>query len=152
MSKSSNVRRQRGYTWEETLVKRLKSHGWNAFRLGSPSIGLPDVIATNESTMLAIEAKSGTTNRLIVEYDQILRCINWLNAFDAYKNRYAILAFKFLSKRWKSANNYDNRERKEYLKIWDINMIGDVICKYDGSILLINNGIKSEIILEDYII
>ncbi len=148
----SNIRRQRGYIWEETLVKRLKKHGWNAFRLGSPSIGLPDVIATNAYTMLAIEAKSGTTNRLIVDYEQISRCINWLNAFDIYKNRYAILAFKFLSKRWKSTNNYDNRERREYLKIWNIDEIGNVICKYDGSILLVKNDSKEEIVLEDYII
>ena len=153
--RTSKTRRQRGYAWEDTLVKRLRSKGWKAFRLGSPSTGLPDVVATNTEldTILAIEAKSGTTNMLIVEYDQIMRCINWLDAFDVYSNRYPILAFKFLSKKWKSMNNYKRRKKQEYLKIWNNNIkSGDVICKYDGTILLSDNNNKMEIILEDYMI
>ncbi len=153
--KTSRTRRQRGYAWEDTIVKRLRNKGWKAFRLGSPSTGLPDVIATNTEldTILAIEAKSGTTNALVVEHDQIMRCINWLDAFELYKNRYAILAFKFLSKRWRSMNNYNRRKKQEYFKIWDKNLkSGDVICKYDGVILLSDNNDKIITVLEDYMI
>lgn len=46
--KSARMRRQRGYHWEDTIVKRFNSvDGWKAFRLGSPSIALPDVLAVN---------------------------------------------------------------------------------------------------------
>ena len=46
--KRARIRRQRGYHWEDTIVKRFNSiEGWNAFRLGSPSIALPDVLAVS---------------------------------------------------------------------------------------------------------
>ena len=50
-----------------------KSENWKAFRLGSPSIALPDVLAVNteESTIFTIEAKSGTSTSLPVPADQI---------------------------------------------------------------------------------
>lgn len=148
--KSARTRRQRGYAWEDTLVKRLRRNGWMAFRLGSPSIGLPDIVATRKDVMIAIEAKSGTTNTLRVEQDQILRCINWLDAFGAYTNRYAILAFKFSIKRWKSINNYKIREKREYIKLWDNRLeISDIICRYDGSIM---NSKKESITMLDYMI
>ena len=37
--KVSKTRRQRGYQWEDTLVKRFNAlDSWKAFRLGSPSV------------------------------------------------------------------------------------------------------------------
>ena len=37
--KIAQTRRQRGYNWEDTLVKRFnKMENWKAFRLGSPSV------------------------------------------------------------------------------------------------------------------
>ena len=74
--KAAKTRRQRGDQWEDTIVKRFKkSENWKAFRLGSPSIALPDVLAVNtqESTIFAIEAKSGTSTSLPVPADQIQR-------------------------------------------------------------------------------
>src|SRR5574340_1798412 len=71
----ARTRRQRGYNWEDTLVKRFNSmDGWKAFRLGSPSVGLPDILAvsTMANTIYTIEAKSGTSTTLYVPYDQIL--------------------------------------------------------------------------------
>ena len=85
--KIARTRRQRGYSWENTLVKRFNSLSyWKAFRLGSPSISLPDVLAVNtqESTIFTIEAKSGTTMSLPVPADQIERCLKWINIFDIY--------------------------------------------------------------------
>ncbi|RMF31219.1 MAG: hypothetical protein D6752_02625 [Candidatus Nitrosothermus koennekii] len=82
-----------------------------------------------------------------------MRCVNWLDAFDIYENRYAILAFKFLSKKWKSMNNYNRREKKEYFKIWNNNLkYGDIICKYDGTTLLSLNNEKTTVLLDDYTI
>ncbi|MEM2856786.1 MAG: hypothetical protein QW416_06775 [Candidatus Nitrosocaldaceae archaeon] len=148
--KSSRTRRQRGYAWEDTLVKRLRDNGWKAFRLGSPSIGLPDIIATKNDTIIAIEAKSGTTNRLKVEKDQIVRCLRWLDAFAIYPNRYAILAFKFSIKKWKGVDDYKRREKREYIKLLNNDIEPcNVICKYDGTIM---NDKKQDIILHDYII
>ena len=100
--KAAHTRRQRGYQWEDAIVKRFNSSAnWNAFRLGSPSTALPDVLAVNtkESSIFTIEAKSGTTNSLQVPFDQIERCLKWVETFDIYKKREVILAFKFLSKK-----------------------------------------------------
>ena len=99
--KIQQTRRQRGYYWEDTLVRRFRGlDGWRAVRLGSPSVHLPDIMAVNnkKSTIFTIEAKSGTTDRLPVPFDQIQRCKSWLENFGLYKNREVILAFKFLSK------------------------------------------------------
>ena len=77
--KISKTRRQRGYQWEDTIVKRFNSLvDWNSVRLGSPSNTLPDVMAVNNnrSIIIAIEAKSGTSNDLRVPFDQIERCID----------------------------------------------------------------------------
>ena len=76
--KAARTRRQRGYQWEDTIVKRFNSNDkWKAFRLGSPSIALPDVLAVNtdNSTIFTIEAKSGTSTSLPVPADQIERCL-----------------------------------------------------------------------------
>ena len=78
--KAAKTRRQRGYQWEDTLVKRFNATpNWKAFRLGSPSITLPDVLAVNteDSAIFTIEAKSGTSTSLPVPYDQIERCLEW---------------------------------------------------------------------------
>ena len=88
--RAARIRRQRGYQWEDTLVKRFNStEKWKAFRLGSPSIALPDVLAVNtqESKIFTIEAKSGTSTSLPVPADQIERCLDWINTFDIYKKR-----------------------------------------------------------------
>ena len=46
--KIAKTRRQRGYNWEDTLVKRFNElDSWKAFRLGSPSVALPDILCVN---------------------------------------------------------------------------------------------------------
>ncbi|MEM4253171.1 MAG: resolvase, partial [Candidatus Nitrosotenuis sp.] len=48
--KIARTRRQRGYHWEDTLVKRFNGlEDWKAFRLGSPSVALPDILAVSTS-------------------------------------------------------------------------------------------------------
>lgn len=118
----ARTRRQRGYNWEDTLVKRFNAlEDWKAFRLGSPSVGLPDILAvsTRENAIYTIEAKSGTSTSLRVPYDQILRCLKWIHTFELYNKRKMIVAFKFSSKKRIATGKYEHRQLREYYKIWD---------------------------------
>jgi Holliday junction resolvase len=151
---AAHTRRQRGYHWEDTIVKRFNSaKNWNAFRLGSPSTALPDVLAVNtkESTIFTIEAKSGTTMSLPVPADQIERCLKWINTFDIYKKRKVILAFKFLSKKRIGLRTYESRELREFYKVWDTSIeITNCSCNYEGKTFAQINEERTEVNLEDY--
>ncbi|WP_420710232.1 resolvase [Nitrosopumilus sp.] len=151
--KAAKIRRQRGYQWEDTIVKRFKgSKNWKAFRLGSPSIALPDVLAINtkESTIFTIEAKSGTSTSLAVPADQIERCLEWIKTFDIYKKRHVLLAFKFLSKKRIGLGEYTSRELREFFKIWDESEdITDCVCTYEGKFFAKVGGIRKELLLKE---
>ncbi|HEY5735686.1 MAG TPA: resolvase [Nitrosopumilus sp.] len=151
--KVARTRRQRGYQWEDTIVKRFNSaENWKAFRLGSPSIALPDVLAVNteNSTIFTIEAKSGTGTSLPVPADQIERCLEWIKTFDIYKKRKVLLAFKFLSKKRIGVGEYENRELREYFKIWDESLeITDCVCTYEGKFFRKIQGVRKEIALKE---
>jgi Holliday junction resolvase len=152
--KIARTRRSRGYHWEDTLVKRFNAlEDWKAFRLGSPSVGLPDILAvsTKSSTIFTIEAKSGTTNSLVVPYDQILRCLKWTETFELYDTRKVIFAFKFLSKKRIGLGLYEKRELREYYKVWDNqNKVTDFACNYDGTTHAIIDAKRQRISLKDY--
>ena len=151
--KVARIRRQRGYQWENTIVRRFNRTGdWKAFRLGSPSIALPDVLAVNtgNSTIFTIEAKSGTSTSLAVPFDQIERCLAWTRTFDIYKKRSVLLAFKFLSKKRIGIGKYEHRELREYFKIWDESLkITNCVCTYDGRFFAKINGSRKEIPLKE---
>jgi len=152
--RSARKRRQRGYHWEDTLVKRFNElEGWKAFRLGSPSVSLPDVLAisTKDSTIFTIEAKSGTVTSLPVPSDQIERCLNWAKTFDIYKTRKVILAFKFLSKKRIGIDQYESRQLREFYKVWDESQeITDCVCTYEGKTYGLIEGKRISLHLEDY--
>ena len=149
----ARTRRQRGYHWEDTLVKRFNStDGWKAFRLGSPSVGLPDILAvsTKDNTIYTIEAKSGTNTTLYVPFDQILRCLKWIHTFELYKTRKMIIAFKFLSKKRIGKGKYEPRELREYYKIWDESYpVTNFVCTYDGTTYATQNGTRIQLNLKD---
>jgi Holliday junction resolvase len=151
--KAARIRRQRGYQWEDTIVKRFNSaEDWRAFRLGSPSIALPDVLAVNtsESVIFTIEAKSGTSTSLPVPADQIERCLDWIKTFDIYKKRKVLLAFKFLSKKRIDIGIYESRELREYFKIWDETLdITDCVCTYEGKFFAKIDGSRKELFLKE---
>lgn len=151
--KAARTRRQRGYQWEDTIVKRFNSaEDWRAFRLGSPSIALPDVLAVNtsESVIFTIEAKSGTSTSLPVPADQIERCLDWIKTFDIYKKRKVLLAFKFLSKKRIDIGKYESRELREYFKIWDETLdITDCVCTYEGKFFAKIDGSRKELFLKE---
>ena len=152
--KIAQTRRQRGYNWEDTLVKRFnKLERWKAFRLGSPSVALPDILCVNneDSMIFTIEAKSGTGTTLMVPFDQIIRCLNWTNNFTVYKTRKVILAFKFLSKKRIGTGKYEKRELREFYKVWDEKKNPtDIVCKYDGTTYALIQGEKKKMDLKDY--
>ena len=151
--KAAKMRRQRGYHWEDTIVKRFNNTTkWRAFRLGSPSIALPDVLAVNNENeeLFTVEAKSGTSTSLPVPADQIERCLDWIETFGVYKKRNVLLAFKFLSKKRLGVGKYENRELREFFKIWDTSLgITDCVCTYDGKIFAKSNGEKKELFLKE---
>ncbi len=151
--KAAKTRRQRGYQWEDTIVKRFNTcENWKAFRLGSPSIALPDVLAVNtdESSLFTIEAKSGTSTSLAVPADQIERCLEWIKTFDIYKKRNVLLAFKFLSKKRIGLGKYESRELREFYKIWDESIeITDCVCSYEGDFFAKVNGKRKELNLKE---
>ena len=152
--KIAQTRRQRGYNWEDTLVKRFnKLENWKAFRLGSPSVALPDILCVyNENSIIfTIEAKSGTGTTLTVPFDQITRCLNWTNNFTVYKTRRVILAFKFLSKKRIGTGLYEKRELREFYKVWNEKKNPtDMVCRYDGATYALIQGKKKKVILKDY--
>ena len=152
--KIAQTRRQRGYNWEDTLVKRFnKMEHWKAFRLGSPSVALPDILCVNniDSIIFTIEAKSGTGTTLTVPFDQIIRCLSWTNNFTVYKTRKVVLAFKFLSKKRIGTGIYEKRELREFYKVWNPKKTPtDMVCRYDGSTYALKEGKKKKMILKDY--
>ena len=152
--KIAKTRRQRGYNWEDTLVKRFNAlDHWKAFRLGSPSVALPDILAVSneKSTIFTIEAKSGTGTTLQVPFDQITRCLNWTNNFEIYKTRKVVLAFKFLSKKRIGVGKYESRQLREFYKGWDHSKKSvDCVCTYDGKTYALKNGKRQRLHLEDY--
>ncbi len=152
--KIAKTRRQRGYTWEDTLVKRFNgAEAWQGFRLGSPSVALPDILAVNneKSIIYTIEAKSGTGTTLQVPHDQIIRCLRWTNTFEVYKTRNVILAFKFLAKKRIGIGKYESRKLREFFKVWDskINPI-DCVCTYEGTTYALQDGKRQELKLDEY--
>ena len=152
--KIARTRRQRGYQWEDTLVKRFNSiNEWKGFRLGSPSVALPDILAINneKSMLFTIEAKSGTGTTLQVPFDQIQRCLKWINTFELYQNRQVILAFKFSSKKRIHTGEYVRRELREFYKIWPKTKEPiDCVCTYEGKTYALENGKKKKLILNEH--
>lgn len=150
----AKTRRQRGYFWEDTLVKRFNAiDGWHAFRLGSPSTALPDVLAVNnkKSILYAIEAKSGTTESLQVPFDQIDRCKNWTEHFKLYKKRKVILAFKFSTKKRVGLGEYKQRKLREIFKEWDKTKESvNLVCTYNGDVYQQSDKSKMAIPLQDH--
>lgn len=103
--KISRTRKSRGYNFEYSIVNAFNNHrskDWHARRLGGSSTGLPDIVATNKrkSVLYAVEAKSGESNILYIERDQIERCQDITDKFlTAYENRFIVFAFKFKGKK-----------------------------------------------------
>jgi Holliday junction resolvase len=135
------------------LVKRFNAlDGWKAFRLGSPSVALPDILAVSSTAnaIFTIEAKSGTGTTLHVPYDQIIRCLKWIHTFERYETRKMVIAFKFLSKKRIGTGKYEHRQLREFYKTWDeSNKITDFVCTYDGKTYALVDSKRQTLELKD---
>ena len=77
--------------------------------------------------------------------------MNWTENFTVYKTRNVIFAFKFLSKKRVGKGEYEQRELREYYKIWNVRKQPiDIVCKYDGTVYGLKNGNKINLHLKDY--
>ena len=136
-----------------SMVNMVLFSVFTANTSGSAILGVPNLNAFQFSVFLnlfTIEAKSGTSTSLPVPADQIERCLEWIKTFDIYKNKQVLLAFKFLSKKRVDVGVYQNRELREFFKIWDEKFeISDCICTYDGKIYSKINGVKKELPLKE---
>ena len=154
--KINKTRKNRGYAWEKTIVNRYNlKYNWEAMRLGGASSFLPDVLLIHSemSTIISVEAKSGTTDNLYVPWDQIERCYRFVNKFKKYDYRYVMLAFKFSQVKRISSTKKTTRPLREYFYRWDgeIHNIADHVCTYDGKMFqLISNGKRIPVTMEDF--
>lgn len=153
-ARASRARRSRGYAWEDTLVKRLNgAAGWSGFRLGSPSVALPDILAVNNGSksLIIIEAKSGTGTTLQVPSEQVQRCKRWTDALGAYQDRRVVFAFKFLSKKRTGTATYTGRRLREFYKEWDCSDAPvSCVCTYDGETYALEGGRRAAKRLRDF--
>jgi Holliday junction resolvase len=158
MSRASKLRRKRGWDWEDTLVKRIDScYSYEAYRLGGASAFLPDILAISNrfGKLMVIEAKSGTTDYLMVPREQVERSLRFLDSFKLYPNRHFVLAFKFLRKRRLKGGGYEKRELREYYKEFNQQLKSgerapDVICTYQGNFYIISKGLKKSVDLPNF--
>ena len=102
--------RQRGYDFENWLVKEVSSYpSWGARRLGGSSTGLPDVMMSYakeemhnsgmkwETIIVATECKEGESNTLYVEREQVRRAYAAITQlWQSIDTKWILLAFKFL--------------------------------------------------------
>ena len=97
-SKESKNMRRRGYDAERALVRKLRSLGFKAVRVPSSapsSEPLPDVFATLDNGLLAVEVKASTGDRVYFSSNQVKKLFEFLEIFSVYNKRVALLAGKF---------------------------------------------------------
>ncbi|MBS7607289.1 endonuclease [Candidatus Bathyarchaeota archaeon] len=112
--------RKRGYQAERDLVKRLRDMGFKSVRVpvSAPSNEpLPDVFATRGGCVLAFEVKAPNAERAYFPKDQVKKLFDFLDMFEAYPTKLAILAAKFpykwVFKRIENINDYSIHKDEE---------------------------------------
>lgn len=84
---------RKGYSFENDLSKRYNAtKGWRAWRLGASSIGLPDVLAVNDTHVHVHELKSSHKTSVQIPVHQIVRCLDLASAFTRYEGRVVLSA------------------------------------------------------------
>ncbi len=90
--------RRRGYRAERQLVKKLRALGFNSVRVpvSAPSSEpLPDVFATKGNHLLAFEVKAPSAERAYFRKNQVEKLFDFLDMFEPYDAKLAILVGKF---------------------------------------------------------
>lgn len=90
--------RKRGYQAERDLVKKLRDLGFKSVRVpvSAPSNEpLPDVFALKGDCIMAFEVKAPSAEKAYFPKDQVKKLFDFLDMFEAYTVKIAILAAKF---------------------------------------------------------
>jgi len=90
--------KKRGYEAERELVKKLRMHGFRAVRVpvSAPSNeSLPDVFATKGDYLVAFEVKAPRAERAYFRRHQVEKLFRFLDMFELYSQKFAVLAAKF---------------------------------------------------------
>ncbi|RJS79386.1 hypothetical protein CW711_03000 [Candidatus Bathyarchaeota archaeon] len=90
--------RRKGYRAERQLVKKLRRYGFKSVRIpiSAPSSEpLPDVFAVKGETIIAFEVKAPNSGRAYFREDQVKKLFEFLDMFDMYRERVAVIAGKF---------------------------------------------------------
>ena len=112
-SKESRNMRRKGYDAERRLVRKLRSLGFRAVRVPSSapsSEPLPDVFATLNDGVLAVEVKASNGDRVYFSSKQVRKLFEFLEIFSLYNKKVALLAgkfpYKWVFKQVKEINDY----------------------------------------------
>ena len=90
--------RRKGYRAERQLVKKLRGFGFKSVRIpiSSPSSEpLPDVFAVKGDMILAFEVKAPNSDRAYFKKEQVEKLFHFLEMFEIYKYKIAIIVGKF---------------------------------------------------------
>jgi len=134
-----HFRQSRGYTFEQKeLVTYFDGRDdWHARRLGGTSMGMPDVLITNNKDWIlwSVECKSVTAKDMndknghkgYIPQDQIQRCYSMLDMFSVYYKKHVIFAFRFATKKPRKHHYF-------FFKITDMENVKSFICTRDGNV------------------
>ena len=123
-TKESKRIRRKGYRAERELVRKLRKQGFNSVRVpvSAPSSEpLPDVFATKGDSLLAFEIKAPNSERAYFQKKQIKKLFDFLDMFEAYAKRIAVIGAKFpykwVFKKVEEVNDYviNKKEKSQYL-------------------------------------
>ncbi len=112
--------KKRGYEAERELVHKLRINSFKAVRVpvSAPSSEpLPDVFATRGDCLVAFEVKAPKAERAYFPRNQVEKLFLFLNFFEPYINKKAVLGAKF-PRKWvfklvqKTDNYVVSREEK----------------------------------------
>ncbi len=90
--------RKRGYQAERDLVRKLREAGFKSVRIpvSAPSKEpLPDVFATKGNYIIAFEVKAPKAKKAYFPRDQIKKLFDFLEMFEAYSVKLAVIGAKF---------------------------------------------------------
>lgn len=97
----------KGRSYERKLVKILREKGWKSRRIPASML---DVIATKKERLVVFEVKFTKKNKIRISKKQIDNLYDWLNLFDYYKYREAVIAIKFKNRNWVFKRVYESKD------------------------------------------
>jgi Holliday junction resolvase len=89
--------REQGKAYERKLVKLLQKHGWKSRRVPASIL---DVIATKNERIAAFEVKATKESSIKIQKEQIQNLFDWLQLFDYYPKKEAVIAIRFKGNKW----------------------------------------------------